>query len=201
MPFVTLNDGRKIFVRDKHEGISRRVENIYGKEIADDPKVKRAGSFEQAQKFARDRVVSGAHRGGIQHNIRFLSPERASENPTELREIIGSSPNVIKFNDELFRRKLEEEKERELARNLPITPKRLGEMKLTKEALDRVGMSREQEQEELERNFGEHELGLARLSGNRKFLKKFDPEFLRKIDSGQKITNADVNKGLSVEIV
>ncbi len=196
MPFVTLNDGRKIFVRDKHEGISRRVENIYGKDIADDPKVKRAGSFEQAQKFARDKVVSGGHRGGIQHNIRFLSPERASENPTELREVIGSSPNVVRFNDELFRRKLEEEKQRELARNLPITPERLKEMKLTKEALDRVDMTREQE-----RNFGDHELGLARLSGDRKFLKKFDPEFLRKMDSGQKITNADVNKGLSSEVV
>lgn len=174
------------------------VENIYGKEIANDPKVKRAGSFEQAQIFARDRIVSGGHRGGIIHNVRFLSPERASEKKiTELKEVIGASPNVIKFNDELFRRRLEEQKERELARNLPITPKRLEGMKLTKEALDRVDLTKREQ----EKAFGEHELGLARLSGDRKFLKEFDPEFLRKMDSGQKITNADVNKGLSSEVV
>lgn len=56
-------------------------------------------------------------------------------------------------------------------------------------------------EQDVEKAFGEHELGLARATGDRKFLKRFDPEFLRKIDSGQKITNADVNKGLSSEFV
>jgi len=118
LPFITLSDGRRIFVKNQRAGITIKIQDIYGPEIAADPKVQRAGTFEQAQIFARERAVRGGHQtGGIGHNISFISPEKAEEQrkrlekgkgETELREIIGRNPDVIKFGDELFKKRLEE---------------------------------------------------------------------------------------------
>lgn len=115
MPFVTLTDKRRIFVRNAKEGISVRVQDIYGPEIAADPKVQSAGSFEQAQRIARERVTS-------KHSVGFISPQKAKEigvKGMEFRERPPSPVNV-KFSDELFLKNLQEkvkmEKQEELTK-------------------------------------------------------------------------------------
>lgn len=113
MPFVTLTDKRKIFVRNAKEGISVRVQDIYGPEIAADPKVQSAGSFEQAQRIARERVTS-------KHSVGFISPQKAKEiSGMEFRERPPSPVNV-KFANELFLKNLQEkvkmEKQEELTK-------------------------------------------------------------------------------------
>ena len=101
MPFVTLSNGNRIFVKNAREGITIKVQDIYGPEIAADPKVQKAGSFEQAQRIARERVTS-------KHSIGFISPQKAKEiTAMEFRERPPGRVNE-KFADELFLKNLQE---------------------------------------------------------------------------------------------
>ncbi len=109
MAFITLKDGRRIFVKNKKEGIQREISDIYGPEVANLDKIKRADTFQQAQNIARDEVRS-------QHGVTFVSPQKLVEMRKRGGGEFARQPGVAKFSDDIFKERIKEQLEIEKAK-------------------------------------------------------------------------------------